>query len=119
METTAYILNHVLSKFVPKTLRELWSGRKPTLNHFRIWGCPAHVLKGKMSKLKTRSEVRYFIGCPRGTFGWYFYDSREQKVFVSTNAIFLADDYIMNHKSKGRIDLRETDRKSTRLNSSH
>ena len=26
---------------------------------------------------------------------------------VSTNAIFLEDNYIMNHKSKGRIDLRE------------
>ena len=28
-------------------------------------------------------------------------------MFVSTNAIFLDDDYIMNHKPKGRIDLRE------------
>ena len=38
-----------------------------------------------------------------------FYDMRKQKVFVSTNAIFLEDDYIMNHKLKGRIDLRETE----------
>ena len=30
-------------------------------------------------------------------------------MFVSTNVIFLEeDDYIMNHKPKGRIDLRET-----------
>ena len=29
-------------------------------------------------------------------------------MYVSTNAIFLEDDYIMNHKPKGRIDLRET-----------
>ena len=29
-------------------------------------------------------------------------------MFVSTNAIFLEDDYIMNYKPKGRIDLRET-----------
>ena len=28
-------------------------------------------------------------------------------MFVSTNAIFLQDDYIMNYKLKGRIDLRE------------
>ena len=61
-----------------------------------------------MSKLETRSEVCYFIGYPKGTFGWYFYDPREQKGFVSTNAIFLEDDYIMNHKPRGRIDLRET-----------
>ena len=66
------------------------------------------LLKGKMSKLETRSEVCYFIGYPKGTFSSYFYDPREQKVFVSTNAIFLEDGYIMNHKPKGRIDLRET-----------
>ena len=28
-------------------------------------------------------------------------------MFVCTNAIFFKDDYIMNHKPKGRIDLRE------------
>ena len=78
LETAAYILNHVPSKSIPKTPRELWSGRKPTLNHFRIWGCPAYVLKEKMSKLKTRSEVCYFIGYPKGTYGWYFYNPREQ-----------------------------------------
>ena len=60
-----------------------------------------------MSKLKTRSEVCYFVGYPKGTYGWYFYDPREQKVFVSTNAIFLEDDYIMNHKPKGMIVLEE------------
>ena len=60
-----------------------------------------------MSKLETRSKICYFIGYPKGTFGWYFYNPREQKVFVSTNAIFLEDDYIINHKPKGRIDLRE------------
>ena len=103
-----YILNLVPCKYVPKTPREMWIGRKPYLQHLRIWGCLAYVLKGKISKLKTRSEVCYFIGYLKGTFGWYFYNPREQKVFVSTNAIFLDDDIIMNHKPKGRIDLRET-----------
>ena len=65
------------------------------------------MLKGKMSKLETRLEVCYFIGYLKGTYGWYFYDSREQKVFVSTNAIFLEDDYIMNRKPKGMIVLEE------------
>ena len=100
LETVAYILNHVPSKSVPKTPRELWSERKPALNHFRIWGCPAHMLKGKMSKLEIRLEVCYFIGYPKGTYSWYFYDPREEKMFVSANAIFLEDDYIMNYKPK-------------------
>ena len=66
------------------------------------------MLKGKMSKLETRSKVCYFIRYLKGTFGWYFYDPREHKVFISINIIFLEDDYIMNHKPKGMIDLRET-----------
>ena len=107
LETAAYILNHVLSKSILKTPWELWNRCKPTLNHFRIWGCPAHMLKGKISKLETRSEVCYFIGYPKGTYGWHFYDPREQKVFVSTKTIFLEDDYIMNHKPKRRIVLEE------------
>ena len=107
LETAMYILNLVPSKSVPKTPREMWTGRKPSLQNLPIWGCPAHVLKGKMSKLETRSEVCYFIGHPKGTFGLYFYDPKEQKGFGSTNAIFLEDDYIMNHKPKGMIDLRE------------
>ena len=31
-------------------------------------------------------------------------------MFVSTNAIFLEGDYIINHKPKGMIDLREIGR---------
>ena len=58
-----------------------------------------------MSKLESRSEVCYFVGYPKETKGWYFYHPREQKVFVSTHAVFLEDDYIMNYKSKGRIVL--------------
>ena len=77
LETAMYILNLVLSKSVPKTPREMWIGRKPSLQHLRILGCPAHVLKGKMSKLETRSEECYFIGYVKGTNGWYFYDLRE------------------------------------------
>ena len=69
LEIAVYILNHVPSKSVPKTPQELWSGRKPTLNRFWNWGCPAHVLKGKMSNLETRSEVCYFVGYPKGTYG--------------------------------------------------
>ena len=89
LETAMYILNLVPSKSIPKTPREMWIGRKPSLEHLRIWGCPTHVLKGKMSKLETRLEVCYFIGYPKGTYGWYFYDLREQKVFVSTKFCFL------------------------------
>ena len=47
LETVAYILNLAPSKSVSKTPTELWKGRKPSLNHIRIWGAPAHILVQK------------------------------------------------------------------------
>ena len=42
LKTAMYILNRVSSKAVPKTPFEL-TGRKPSLRHIHIWGCPAEV----------------------------------------------------------------------------
>jgi len=33
LKTTLYILNRIPSKFIPKTPFELWTGRKPSLDH--------------------------------------------------------------------------------------
>ncbi|XP_075078070.1 uncharacterized protein LOC142164275 [Nicotiana tabacum] len=79
LETANYILNLVPSKSVPSTLVELWTGRKPSLRHIRVWGCPAHVLKGKADKLESRTEVYIFIGYPKGTKGGLFYCPKEKK----------------------------------------
>jgi hypothetical protein len=37
LKTAAHILNRVPSKPVPKTLYELWTGRKPMLNYLHVW----------------------------------------------------------------------------------
>ena len=41
LKTALYILNRVPTKAVPLTPFELWTGRKPSLNHLKVWGCPA------------------------------------------------------------------------------
>ena len=46
---------------------------------------------------------------PRETKGGYFYSPKDNKVFVSTNARFLEDDHIRNHKSNNKIVLEELD----------
>ena len=80
LQTTADILNVVPSKAVQMTPMELWCGRKPSLRHYRIWGCPAHVLsRGKTRKLDSRIEVCLFIGYPKGTRGGIFYNQGTRK----------------------------------------
>lgn len=36
LEIDIYLLERVLTKFVPKTPYELWTGKKPSLNHVKI-----------------------------------------------------------------------------------
>ena len=55
-----HILNLVPSKFVPNTPKELWSRRKPSMKYLHIWGCPAHVLKGKSDKLEAKKKYAFF-----------------------------------------------------------
>jgi hypothetical protein len=43
LKTAMHILNRVSSKSVARTPYELWTSRKPTLNYFHIWGCPAEA----------------------------------------------------------------------------
>ena len=66
-------------------------------------GVQAHVKKAKVDKLESYTELCLFVGYPKETKGGYFYSPKENKVFVSTNARFLEDDHIRNHKSNKQI----------------
>jgi len=107
LEMTTYILNLVLSKSVPSTHIKLCIGHKPSLNHVQIWDSLVHVLKEKSDKPESRIEVCLFLGYPRGIKGGLFYSPRNQKVIVSTNARFVEEDYMMNHKPRSRVVIEE------------
>ena len=93
IETTDYILNKVASKSVSKTPMEIWTGRKLILSHIRIWD----VLKQSFDKLDAKSELCWFVGYKKVIRGYYFYSKFDMNVFVSTNAKFMEEEYIMNH----------------------
>ena len=65
------------------------------------------MLKRDPSKLEARSEVCLFVGYPRGTKGYLFYDPKEQRVLVSINARFLEHDYMLDNKSSSKVVLDE------------
>ena len=65
------------------------------------------MLKRDPSKLETRTNVCLFVGYPKGTKGYMFYDPQDQMVFVSTNAKFLEEDYMIDNKPKSKIILEE------------
>ncbi|MBT1630303.1 hypothetical protein KK466_29605, partial [Klebsiella pneumoniae] len=49
LEITAYLLNKVPSKSVPKTSYEIWYGKKPSLKHLKVW-VVLHTLRTKLQQ---------------------------------------------------------------------
>ena len=125
LNTAVLTLNRTPSRTVDKTPYEIWTGKVPKLSFLKIWGCEAYVKRLQTDKLAPKSDKCYFIGYPKGSFGYYFYNPTQQKVFVARDSVFLEREFISNKSSGRNIHLEtvqddeEQDRKSTRLNSSH
>ncbi len=49
----------------------------------------------------------FFVGYPKGTIGGLFYSHKDNKVFVSTNAKFLENDYMNDYTHRSRVVLAE------------
>ena len=89
LNTASYLLNHAPSKAVDSTPYEIWYKRKLNLEHLKVWGCLAFVKRVDSDKLDLKSDKCYFVRYPKESFGYYFYNPNEQKVFVSRHATFL------------------------------
>ena len=57
-----------------------------------------------------------FVGYPKGTRGGLFYSHSEKKVFTSTNATFLENDYVQNFKPRSKVVLEEMVKELTPTN---
>ncbi|KAL0449129.1 UNVERIFIED_CONTAM: hypothetical protein Slati_1469300 [Sesamum latifolium] len=93
LETAAKLLNIAPSKSVLQTPYEIWHGKPASYKYLGVWGSPAYVKRLVEDKLDSRSSLCRFIGYPKKNEGYYFYDSAEQKIFVSRNAVFLKKDF--------------------------
>jgi transposase InsO family protein len=62
VSTTCYLVNRSHSSALDDTTpHEVWSGKKPSLQHIRVFGCDAyvHVPKENRSKLDNKAEKVY------------------------------------------------------------
>ena len=107
LESSCYILNNVPSKSVAKTPYEIWTGRKPTISHLRVWGCPAYVKHLESDKLGPKSDRCLFVGYPKESKGYYFYLPEEQKLFVGLKATFLEKEFLGEGTKASKVELRE------------
>ena len=94
LETAVYILKRVPSKSVEVTPYEIWTNKKPYLSYIKIRGCPAYVNRTISDKLEARSDKCLFVGYPKETRGYQFYNTLEQRLFVSKHVVFLEKEFL-------------------------
>ena len=84
------MLKHSYTKSLEKsTPYEQWSGRKPNIEHLRVFGSVVHVKTTKrVNKLDDRSNVMVFIGYELGTKAYRCLDPLSFKVTISRDVIF-------------------------------
>jgi hypothetical protein len=88
LDNDVFTLNMVPTKSVMKTPYLIWTKKCPGLSFLKVLGCDAYVKILMSDKLTTKSDNFFFVGYPRKTKGYYFYNKAKSKVFVACN-VFL------------------------------
>ena len=85
---------HVLNRSPTVALKEMtpeecWSGVKPNVDYFRVFGCVAHVhvLDRGRTKLDERSHECVFVGVSEETKAYRLYDPKINRVIVSRDVV--------------------------------
>jgi hypothetical protein len=110
LKTAVYLLNRVPTKVVPKTLFELWTGRKPSLRHLHVWGCPAEarIYNPHEKKLDFQTISGYFIGYPMKSKGYRFYcPNHSTKIVETGNARFIENGEICGSDQLQKTNIQE------------
>src|SRR4051812_31107003 len=107
LETVAFTLNRVPSKSVDKTPYDIWTGKCHSLSFLKIWGCEAFVKRLQSDKLAPKLDKCIFVGYPRETLWYYFYNRQEGKVFVAQHGTFLEKEFLTRKASGRTVQLEE------------
>lgn len=88
---TFYVLNRCPTIAVKNvTPQEAWSGMKPSVEHFRVWGCIVHVHipDQKRSKLDDKSTPCVLLGYSEESKAYRLYNPKTKKMMTSRDVVF-------------------------------
>lgn len=88
---STYLLNRLPTRALTGiTPYEAWSGKKPHMEHLKVFGCVAHmkVPAVNLKKLDNRSKMVICLGKEPGSKAYRLYDPKAQSICVSRDVIF-------------------------------
>ncbi|KAK1437640.1 hypothetical protein QVD17_03434 [Tagetes erecta] len=94
VSTAVHVLNRSPTKaLVDQTPLEAWSGTKPTVTRFKVFGCIAYGLipSKKRRKLDSKSEKNIFIGYSSQGFGFRLYNPETKTISIKKDIEFFED----------------------------
>ena len=102
VEAAAYIRNRTSTSSIKgsKTPYEVWSGKKPNIEHLKVFGCMAysHVPDSQRQKLDKKAVKLRFVGYCIQSKGYRLLDEKTSRVFIRRDVIFNEQDF--GHKSE-------------------
>jgi hypothetical protein len=91
VRAACYLVNKSPSTVLDdKTPQEVWTGKKPSLTHLKVFGCDAyvHVPKENRSNLDKKDEKCIFIGYKDGLKGFNLWNLETKKVVCRRDVVF-------------------------------
>lgn len=82
----AYLVNRTSTKAIEmKTPEEVWSGRRPSVSHLRIFGCKAFSLIPKQLRHKLEATLKegIMVGYPDNSAGYRVWTQHSRQVCIS------------------------------------
>ncbi|CAL8168528.1 unnamed protein product [Prunus armeniaca] len=72
------------------TPQEAWSGKKPSVDHFKVFGCIAYayILDEKRKKLDDKNEKCIFLGVSEASKAYRLHNLVTTKIVISRGVIF-------------------------------
>jgi hypothetical protein len=86
-----YVMNRSPTLSVKNmTPEEAWSGEKPSVHHFKVFGCLAfaHVPDSQRTKLDDNSIKCIHLGVSEESKAYKLYDPEKKKIIISRNVVF-------------------------------
>ena len=95
--SAAYLRNRMVTTALKsdETPYQRWYGKKPNLQHIRVFGCMvySHVPEGKRKKLDNRAQKLRFIGYTDTACNYKVWDEETRRSYIRHDVIFNESDF--------------------------